>query len=492
MLLETVKGKLREANYQIRTATSELGVVTAMYVASEKTETGHSPGARSSNPYMQAVDEWVSYAVANNATDIHLEIRGTAATVRFRVDGEMELMRGDSGGRYPAAFVDKCIHSLYNLEQQSKSGSESMFDSEKFLYCMVPYHNIPGHSLKLRFQSLKGNEGPKAVLRLLHVDENQPTQTFEQLGYSPSQIRMWEAAQQTPSGAVLIAGVTGSGKSTTQKSFIELNPLTPISNVLTAEDPVEYPIAGAHQVPIQRDVSDDEGSGARYREAISSFMRADPDVLMLGEIRDRWSARAMQQFVETGHMALGTVHAHLLPGIVPRLVNEEIGMSRTVLTAPNILTLLAYQALVPILCPECALPSSVASRTDRTVNDIVGHVSQMSLDTTPLRWKRVGGCSHCNFRGTKGLTVVAEMLMPDDDWLNCIREERDSAAMDVYRRTSDGNLMSDDMTGKSVFEHTLHKALHGMVDARQCSRFDLWPRFMYRLREQKRNARSAA
>jgi type II secretory ATPase GspE/PulE/Tfp pilus assembly ATPase PilB-like protein len=475
-VIESIKGRLIESRYALRIATAELHVIKEIYQAGAKTDSSGSDG-RTRNEFMAAVYEWIAYAVANRATDIHLETHGSTGRVRFRVDGEMEAMRANHEGSYRANFITDCMASLFNNSSMAKSGSSSTFHGEEFLYCMVPYSEIPGHTLKLRYQSLKGNEGPKLVLRILHVDENQPTKTFAELGYAPSQIAMWEEAMDTPSGLVAIAGVTSSGKSTTLKCFIELNPHTPTSNVLTIEDPVEYPIRGAHQVPVQRDLSDAAESAKRFTEALSSFMRADPDAVMMGEIRDRFSANAAQQLAETGHMALGTVHAHLLSGIVPRLVNPEIGMTRQILTAPNMVTLLAYQALVAILCPKCAMPTDEADH-DQRVSNIADNVKQLGLDPSALRWKRIGGCSYCNGRGTRGQTVVAEMLMPDEDWLRHIREGDDTEAVNVYRSRSNRDLMSPDMTGKTVFEHTLHKALHGVVDARQCSAFDTWHRYM--------------
>lgn len=474
--LESIKGRLIENRYTLRVATADPNVIKEIYQAGAKTDNNGGDG-RSRNEFMAALYEWISYAVANRATDIHLETRGSTGVVRFRVDGEMERMRADHEGSYPAKFIMDCMASLFNNEQMARSGSGSSFHRDEFLYCMVPYNEIPGHTLKLRYQSLKGNEGPKLVLRILHVDENQPTQTFAELGYAPSQVEMWREAMDTPSGLVAIAGVTSSGKSTTLKCFIELNPHTPTSNVLTIEDPVEYPIRGAHQVPVQRDLADPIESSKRFTEALSSFMRADPDAVMMGEIRDRFSANAAQQLAETGHMALGTVHAHLLSGIVPRLVNPEIGMTRQILTAPNMVTLLAYQALVAKLCPKCAMSTDEADH-DQRIRKIADNVKQLGLDPDRLRWKRIGGCPHCNGRGTFGQTVVAEMLMPDEEWLRHVREGNDTEAVNVYRSRSNRDLMSPDMTGKTVFEHTLHKALHGLVDARQCSAFDTWHRYM--------------
>lgn len=482
VLIESVRGALIAERFtDITSATAPASVIAQIYAAAVTTEAGNG-ASRTGNVYMGTVHQWIEYAVKNRASDIHIETRGSAGKVRFRIDGEVEEMRTSDKGTYAANFVEKCMGALFNNEQQRKSGSGSLFEPASNLYCMVPYSEIAGHSLKLRYQSLKGNEGPKTVLRLLPVNENARSLSFEELGYEVTQQDLWRMAMNTPSGAVLIAGVTGSGKSTTQKTFIELNPNAPFSAIYTVEDPVEYPIKHAHQIPIQRDLSNPTESARMYAETISALVRADPDIVMLGEIRDRYSASAAQQMTETGHMALGTVHAHLLSGIVPRLVNPEIGMNREVLTAPNMLTLLVYQALVPRLCPHCAHDTEEAQDLFPDVAEVVRHIHALGLDASAFRWKRLGGCEHCGERGTVGQTVVAEMLMPDEDWLRPIRENRDADAVEVYRSRSDRDLTSSNMDGKTVFEHTLLKAYRGHVDARQCSRFDNFNRFVNRFK----------
>jgi len=359
-VVESVRGSLLSNRYAVNIGTAPRSVIASIYSGWQQADLTRGTSV---NKYMQSFHEWITYAVENRATDIHLERRGSTGFVRMRIDGEVEPLRNENKGVYPGDYIERCMSTLYNNEQQRKSGSGSMFEPDKNLYCMVPYSEIAGHTLKLRYQSVTGNEGPKCVLRLLHVDEDAPTLTFEQLGYAPSHIDLWQQGMNTPSGAILIAGVTGSGKSTTQKSFLELNPSAPYMGIYTIEDPVEYPIKYAHQIPIQRDISDPVGSARKYGEAVSTLMRADPDAGMLGEIRDGPSATAMQQLTETGHMGLGTVHAHLLSGIVPRLSNREIGMSRDVITGPNMLTLAVYQALVPKLCPQCALSTEPSSAT---------------------------------------------------------------------------------------------------------------------------------
>lgn len=483
LVLSSLRGALVSENYAVQ-ALALAPQSVLLEILSTVNAHDELAAGRSSNPHMATIHQWIAYAVEHRATDIHIEIKGSVGSVRFRIDGELEPMRAAHSGIYASSLVEKCLAALYNNEQQRKSGSDSLFDAAKNLYCMVPYNDIAGHTIKLRYQSLRGNEGPKAILRLLHVNEDQPTLGFEELGYAPSHIAQWESAMQTPSGAILIAGITGSGKSTTQKSFIELNPAASSSAIYTIEDPVEYPIRYAHQYPIQRDLANPAASARLYTETVAALMRADPDIVMLGEVRDEPSARALQQLVETGHMGLATVHAHLLSGIVPRLTNPEVGLNREILTAPNMLTLLVYQALVPRLCPACAMDSQEAQRSQPEIARLISVLDDLGLPTRALRWRRGGGCTHCSERGTIGLTVVAEMLMPDSDWLHAIRTGDDLRAMQVFRSQSDGNWSSFNMRGKTVFEHTLWKSLQGQVDARQCARFDNVERFAARHRRE--------
>jgi len=137
------------------------------------------------------------------------------------------------------------------------------------------------------------------------------------------------------------------------------------------------------------------------------------------------------------------------------------------------------------LCQHCALTSDEARALSPDVDAILEHLERLDLPGDTFRWKNSDGCPHCKHRGTVGQTVVAEMLMPDDDWLVPIREGKDNAAAEVYRSYSNMDLTSPNMDGKTVFEHTLFKAYSGFVDARQCARFDNFNRFVNRFKKMK-------
>lgn len=484
--LQTLRTKLIGAGYTLdraaeRQATTE---VIQLVVENYNARQAGAEGRRSSvspSRAKQLFEGWVEYAARNGATDIHVEIRQSQAHVYVRIHGELELIKDEHEGVYTALMAESAVGWAYNNASGTGTNSESQFGAGDNAYCMITPRAIGTQQIALRYQSLRGQHGPKVVCRLLNVDLEQPTRSYEELGYAPSQCDMLRHASNIPAGFLLFAGITGSGKTTLLKSFIETHPQNGHAAFYSIEDPVEYPLKGVHQINLQRDLIDKAASAAKYAEVVAGLMRSDPDGVLMGEIRDPASAISGQQIVETGHMAAGTVHAHLISSIIPRLTNDEIGMSRQTLTNPNMLTLLCYQALVPVLCPHCKLRATTLPKTDREYGHAVFVVStiqsRFKLDISRFYLRNSAGCDHCSGRGTVGLTVVAEMLMPDRKWLQLTRESQDYEAVLHYRSFSNKDFESPDMTGKTVFEHALFKALQGEIDPRQCERFDSFRRF---------------
>ena len=423
---------------------------------------------------LQLFERWVALAVPTGATDLHIEVRRNTAVVRIRVDGRIEPLPDGQGGRYSRKEVVDAIAAGYNGTR--KGNNLSQYSADQFVDCMIDL-DLPGTAGQLRYQNVKGRLGPKTVVRILRTgDENRIH--FDAAGYAPSHLRLLRLAGRAGKGIVLLSGVTSSGKSTSLKSFIETLPGLAQKAIYTVEDPIEYEIAGAHQIEVLRDISNDEETRRRYAEVMRALMRSDPDGVMLGEIRDKLTALFALQIAETGHLAMGTVHAHLISNIIPRLTNDQIGVSRQALTGPNILNLLVYQALVPRLCRCCALPTPMAMRVDpdaREIEDVLRR--RFGLATSRLKWIRPEGCPACKGRGTHGKTIVAEMLQPDRPWLRHVRNNDDDSALQHFRSASNRQFDSPDMTGKTVFEHALYKALQGEIDVRNCEEFDGFERF---------------
>lgn len=468
--LRALKGDLRAKGYQI---VQEL-VATPEVMRTLMRNVGLNTQSNGRGEPLRLFNHWVECAVRGDATDLHVDVHGLVAQVRIRVDGRLEALRDGQGGKYPRAEAIDALAAGYNNTRQGNNVSQ--YTEDKFVSCMIAL-NLPGLSGQLRYQNFKGRSGPKAVIRILRSGEDNAI-TFEQSGYARSQLRLLREAGRTGKGIVLIAGVTSSGKSTSLKCLIESLPALDSKAVYTVEDPIEYEIRGAHQIEVLRDLADEELTQSRYADAMRALMRGDPDGIMLGEIRDRLTALFALQVAETGHLAMGTVHAHLISAIVPRLTNDQIGLTRQALTGPNILNLLVYQALVPKLCLHCADTTAAAVRADPDLAETVEVLDRrFRVPTDRLRWEHRGGCARCDGRGTRGKTLVAEVLRPDRTWLRRVRDNDDDGAMLHHRASSDGDFLSPDMTGKTVFEHALWKALQGEVDVRCCEEFDAFSRF---------------
>ncbi|MFL6700012.1 MAG: GspE/PulE family protein [Vitreoscilla sp.] len=467
---KAVKGALRARGYGV---VDEL--VAEPHVLKEILRNAGAAGKGSpKGGPMQLFERWIALAVPTGATDLHIEVRRNTAIVRIRIDGRIEPLPDGQGGRYSRKEVVDAIAAGYNSTR--KGNNVSQYNADQFVDCMIDL-DLPGTAGQLRYQNVKGRLGPKTVVRILRTgDENRIR--FDAAGYAPSHLRLLRLAGRAGKGIVLLSGVTSSGKSTSLKSFIETLPGLEQKAIYTVEDPIEYEIAGAHQIEVLRDIANDDETRRRYAEVMRALMRSDPDGVMLGEIRDKLTALFALQIAETGHLAMGTVHAHLISNIIPRLTNDQIGVSRQALTGPNILNLLVYQALVPKLCRCCALPTALALRVDSDAREIEEVLRRrFGLATARLRWTRPEGCAACQGRGTHGKTIVAEMLQPDRVWLRHVRNNDDDAALQHFRSSSNRLFDSPDMTGKTVFEHALFKALQGEIDVRNCEEFDGFERF---------------
>lgn len=302
--------------------------------------------------------------------------------------------------------------------------------------------------------------------------------SLDQAGYAPSQLRLWRLAGRSCAGLILTGGVTGSGKSTTAQLFLETLPGLELKAIYTVEDPIEYPIRGVHQIEVLRDLGSEDETRRRYARVLQALLRGDPDGVFIGEVRDRMTAGFALQIAATGHLSMSTLHVRMISNMVPRLTDSDMGLSRGALTNPDIINLLAFQSLVPLVCPVCALEPAAAAEADPEVAELLQVLDEkFRVPTARMRFKNAGGCTACQHRGTAGRTVVAEMWQPDRRWLQMVRSGDDYEALLYYRGLSDRDFGSGDMTGKTVFEHALSKAIAGRVDPRVCNDFQTFERF---------------
>ncbi|MGN5477583.1 ATPase, T2SS/T4P/T4SS family [Cupriavidus basilensis] len=348
----------------------------------------------------------------------------------------------------------------YNKLHADKTNNDAGFSTAIDLECMVPYDNGK-ESFNIRYTGTPMFGGFTVYLRYLFsktTDWSSP----QKAGYSPDQEGLLFSAMRARKGAISISGITGSGKSTTAKYFLEsVDQLNGHRlNIITVEHPVEYKISGARQ-------EDHPGNDPdAWRDVQRRLVREDPDAVFIGEVRCIESGQTAKIMNETGHLTLFTVHADSVLGVFNRLVDPTIGFTLGTLTMPNFWNLIVYQALVPTLCEDCKQP------LDEQLPDLAQFLQdRFSLDTSPMRVRNEHGCEKCNHTGVAGVEVVAEMLQPTRAILDKIRKGEIFEAERLWRGAWDGRFDSPNMTGKTVFQHALYKAYLGHIDPRTVETF---------------------
>lgn len=431
--------------------------------------------------------EWVRAAHQEKATDVHLRILdGGKGEVMMRVDGSLEPIPGSGNGIFTERDVLQAIKAAYEVLSDRHSNNQGAFSETTTLSSMIDAA-LGIANLRLRFSSIRGLYGPKSVVRLLPNMPGQKPMSFAEMGFAPSHSALFDRAHRLQAGAIGQMGITGSGKTTAAKTFVETHPGYGSMSMYQVADPIEYPMEQLHQIYVQRSLISLTESGKKdpYTEAIESLMRSDPDFVDVGEVRDALSARAMANVAKSGHMSLFTLHVDSLAGVLNRLTDPNIGLSRSELTTSSLLGMLCYQALSPKLCQHCKLDhqqilgyykqegSPRSLQEHQYVSWLVESLEKkFDVEAARLGFRNPMGCEHCRKRGTKGLTICAEMLMPESRWLDLCAEGKDREAIQWWRNTySDRDILSPNMDGKLVSEHAMYKASRGLIDPREIERF---------------------
>jgi type IV pilus assembly protein PilB len=345
-------------------------------------------------PVIKLVNQIVAQAVEQQASDIHLAPDGRELRVRFRIDGVLHDVT--TVARKMALGVISRVKIMAELNIAEKRLPQ---DGRVGL-------TVDGRHVDLRVVTLPNVHGEAIVLRIL--DKQSVVMKLDKLGMAEPERKRFERAYQEAHGAVLVTGPTGSGKSTTlYAALLELN--TPEKNIITVEDPVEYEIEGLTQVQVSNKV------GLTFAAGLRAMVRADPDVIMVGEIRDRETAQIAVESALTGHLVLSTLHTNSAPAAITRLT--EMGIE-PFLVASAIDCVLA-QRLVRMLCPNCKQRAIIPADTLREN----GYRALVDLEAyEPVGCRRCGGTG---YRGRLGIyevmTVTPEIRKlalerrPDDD-----------------------------------------------------------------------------
>lgn len=329
-----------------------------------------------SAPVVRLVHNILESAVRKKASDIHIEYDGDYMRIRFRIDGILVEHMNTSAKAYKAVISRIKIMANLNI-------SEKRLPQDGRIYLAVD--NKP---VDFRVSTMPTSKDEKVVMRVL--DKSSFMVSKEKLGFSEESIKIYDNLLSKPYGLILVVGPTGSGKTTTLYSM--LNQLNDIEkNILTIEDPVEYELQGINQSQINYK------AGLDFASALRAFLRQDPDIIMVGEIRDHDTAEIAIRASLTGHLVLSTLHANTAIGAISRL--SDMGMDSFLITSS--LVGVVAQRLVRKICPHCKVPYEAS----------IGDKKALNYDINkPLTLYKGEGCDKCNKTGYKGRLGIYEII----------------------------------------------------------------------------------
>jgi len=354
-------------------------------IAEEKDEEEEDENAA----IIRFVNEVVTKATQDRATDIHFEPGKDALVIRYRIDGNLVLVRvPDNLVRVQSAIIARIkIMARLNISERRRPQDGRIGFSSS------------GEDIDIRVSTLPTLYGESVSLRLLQ-QKAQPL-SIEELGFLPEDIAKMEPALKRPHGIILITGPTGSGKSTTLTAFIR-KVRNPELRIITVEDPVEYEVPGINQTQVHAEI------GLTFANALRTVLRQDPDVIMVGEIRDRETADIAIRASLTGHLVLSTVHTNDAPGAVTRLV--DMGLEPFLIASS--LEMVVAQRLVRRLCQVCKAPS------DDSIAFVGGCLVALKINPAEIAHSHLlckpAGCESCRGLGYRGRIVLGEVLHIDE------------------------------------------------------------------------------
>ena len=332
-------------------------------------------------PVVRMVNLLLTQAVRRKASDIHIEPRRNAVDVRLRVDGELHLVKSIPRSLHPA--ISSRIKIMTELDISERRLPQ---DGRATI-------RIDDKSVDLRVSTNPTIHGERIVLRIL--DRSLGLIPLDGLGFSERDLGIFQKLLSQPYGIILVTGPTGSGKTTTL--YAALNMLKSESiNIMTVEDPVEYELEGINQTNVH------ERIGLTFANQLRTILRQDPDIVLVGEIRDMETADIAFRAALTGHLVLSTLHCNDAPSAVTRLLDMDV---EPFLVSSAIVGMQA-QRLVRVLCPACREPYQPDNRTKILLG--LGPDEEVTL-------YRIGGCQECGNTGYKGRTTVLEIMTMNEE-----------------------------------------------------------------------------
>lgn len=334
-------------------------------------------------PVIKLANIIVMQAIKDRASDVHIEPFEKTVRLRYRIDGALiDATPPPKNMQLALASRFKIMASLDIAERRLPQDGRMRV-------------RVAGKDYDLRVSIMPTVHGEKIVLRVL--DKGNLSASLDKLGLDPSTFAQFKAAVDAPHGLILVTGPTGSGKTTTLYSALaELN--NPIFNIITVEDPVEFQIPGINQVPVKKEI------GLTFANALRSILRQDPDIIMIGEIRDMETAEIAIEASLTGHQVLSTMHCNDAPGAIARL--DDMGIAPFLISSSVILS--CAQRLMRRICPHCKEPVTYPAKMFQDLQ-----IDPSAFDGTTLYRGR--GCERCKNSGYAGRLAVIEAMTVSDE-----------------------------------------------------------------------------
>lgn len=367
-------------------------------------------------PVVRFLEELFDRAIGLRATDIHIEPLGAEAQIRVRVDGMLRMLPGARGGTVPARALVSRVKILSGLNIAERRVPQ---DGRMRI-------KVRNRDFDLRVATMPTTHGEAAILRLL--DRSTKAVDFDQLGFNRRDDALLRRSLNLPHGMLIVTGPTGSGKTTTLAAALgSLDHAT--RKILTIEDPVEYQIAGVSQSQVRPAI------GLTFASALRAFLRQDPDVIMVGEIRDAETAKIGIQAALTGHLVMTTLHTNTAAAAVTRLI--DIGVEPYLIAST--LTAIMGQRLLRMLCPDCKRPYTIGHRELEVDPRLI--VLDIKLGT---RLYATTGCDRCGHSGYRGRRAIFEILEVTEAVRRLILNGADDAAIEKQARSEGMTTMVED------------------------------------------------
>jgi general secretion pathway protein E len=382
------------------------------YRPEEEEDVDHLRDMASEAPVIRLVNLIITRAIETRASDIHFEPFEEQFRVRYRVDGVLHDVESPPK-RFQAAIVSrvKIMAKLNIAERRLPQDGRIML-------------RVKGKEIDFRVSSIPTIHGESIVLRIL--DKSSILLDIEKLGFPKDTLEGFNALIQRPHGIILVTGPTGSGKTTTLYCALgKIN--SPEKKIITVEDPVEYQLRGINQIQVKPSI------GLTFSNALRSIVRQDPDVILIGEIRDSETAEIAIHAALTGHLVLSTLHTNDAPSAITRLI--DMGMEDYLLSS-TIIGILA-QRLVRIACPFCQEPYSPNPAILREMRVDVQNLSDLNITD-------VKGCEKCAHTGYWGRSGIFEFLPITDQIQRLILEKRDSNIIKEVARKNGMRTLRED------------------------------------------------